>query len=72
MNSGHSRIERRTREWPTPSFDRPDISYECAMCGTVVLPKDGNKQAGLLIAGSTIKVCGQCADDLRYLIQGAE
>lgn len=56
-------------DWPTPEFDRPDVSYECADCSEVVNPKNGDKQAALLIAGATHKLCPSCAAELRKAIQ---
>lgn len=58
-------------DWPTPRFDRPDIGYECVRCSAIVSPNNGDKQAALVIAGATIKVCGECAEYLRGVIQGA-
>lgn len=48
-------------QWPTPSFDRADTMYYCEGCAEVVDPKSGEKQAALLIAGSTRKLCEDCA-----------
>lgn len=52
-------------QWPTPSFDRPDTMYYCEKCADVVDPDSGDKQAALLIAGSTRKLCGDCAQGVR-------
>lgn len=58
-------------EWPTPEFDRPDVLYSCSGCGEVVVPDRGHKQAALLIAGATIKLCSGCAEELRGVIDNA-
>lgn len=57
--------EREGIDWPTPSFDRPGVSYFCYRCGEFVQPGEGDKEAGLLIAGSTTKLCGECAEEIR-------
>ncbi|WP_154550821.1 hypothetical protein [Halorhabdus sp. CBA1104] len=56
-------------DWPTPSFDRPGVMYPCARCGKYVQPSEGDKEAGLVIAGSTTKLCGECAEAVRDYIE---
>lgn len=58
-------MSEHQRDWPTPEFDRPDSGYECSNCGGIVMPDRGDPQAGLLIAGATVKLCAECARDLR-------
>ena len=57
-------------DWPAPSFHAPGALYTCARCGDVVVPESGDKEAGLVIAGATIKVCADCADRIRDEIDG--
>lgn len=60
------------QKWPTPSFDRADFGYECAGCYEVVEPKRGDKQAGVLIAGATRKLCEDCARNALDAVTGGD
>lgn len=52
-------------EWPTPSFDRAGIGYECSNCGDIVKPKNGDKECALEIAAATYQLCANCAESIR-------
>ena len=56
-------------EWPSPSYRQPGALYTCADCGTVVVPEHGDKEAGLVIAGGTTKLCADCAEEIREAIR---
>lgn len=51
------------QDWPTPSFDRAGAEYRCSKCRKFVKPQLGDKQAALLSAGATFKLCGDCAQE---------
>ena len=59
-------------EWPTPSYDRPGVCYPCYRCGDMVIPADGDKEAGLVRAASTTKLCGDCAEAIEDAIARGE
>jgi len=54
-----------TTDWPTPSFKMPGEGYSCARCDEYQIPNEGDIEAGLLIAGDTTKLCGDCARHIR-------
>ena len=64
--------EREGVDWPTPSWDRPGACYHCYRCGDVVVPSDGDKEAGLVRAGATTKLCGECAEAIEDAIARGE
>lgn len=64
--------DREGIDWPTPSFDRPGVSYPCYRCGDMVIPSDGDKEAGLVRAGATTKLCGECAEAIEDAIARGE
>gem|GEM_PF-6565519 len=56
--------------YPVPEFDRPGVPYWCAECDDWVDPaEDDFPEAGLLIGGSTTKLCPDCAREMRDEIE---
>lgn len=67
-------MSEQETDWPTPSFDRAGRMYEC-LCGVIVQPDEGDSECALLIAGSTMKLCEDCAQELKeehYQQHGAD